>query len=58
VRFLHCGVQLAMTSLPSLPSSHRFESTSSIVVTTFFNPPNLSTTLHPGASLYICVYIR
>jgi len=30
VRYLHCGVQLAMTPLPSLPSSHRFTSTSQI----------------------------
>ena len=28
VRYLHCGVQLTMTPLPSLPSSHRFTSTS------------------------------
>jgi len=30
VRYLHCGVQLVMTPLPSLPSSHRFTSTSQI----------------------------
>jgi hypothetical protein len=49
VRYRHCDVKLAMTPLPSLPSSHRFTSTSQIVATTLFNPAKLFHTPHPGA---------